>query len=132
MKRQKLYIKNEKGRYVEYEEPMFDNALYRRVGKKYVPCSMAECANSWGEGVYAVTKNEFGQGITSAKYLKEIFSACRCGDIEKVSIAKLGGMEKLANHLMCHWGDIKGTSVFEQCASIVSILLDYENQVKND
>jgi hypothetical protein len=134
MEKQKLYIKLPNGRYEEYrkpERPQTDNALYRRVGKKYEPVNMMLECFSWQEGVFAVTKNRSAlqpDSWTSGEYLQKIFKLYRCGDIENVSIAKLGGMQKLANHLMQHWDDVSGTSQFERCASIVAILMNYENQ----
>jgi len=133
MKKPKLYYKNEKGRYMEYHEPtpvFEDNVYYRKVGKRYEPVSMIDAANGWSEGVYAVVKNVYGTGISSGFYLQKIFKAYRCGDIEKVSISKLAGMNKLANYLVSHWNDIKGDSIFEECASIVSILMNFEEDSK--
>lgn len=124
----KLYYKDG-SRYREYHEPtpVRDNALYRKIGKRYEPVSMIDAAEGWNEGVYAVVKHPLGRQIANASYLREIFSAYRCGDIEKVSVAKLGGMTKLADHLMHHWNDIKGDSICEQCASIVAILMNYDD-----
>ena len=124
-----LYVKKKNGRYVEYHEhtPVLDNALYRKIGKRYEPVSMIDAANGWTEGVYAVVKHPMGRQITNASYLREIFSAYRCGDIEKVSVAKLGGMTKLAEHLMHHWNEVGGNSVYEQCASIVAILMNFDD-----
>ena len=124
-----LYVKKKNGRYVEYHEhtPVRDNALYRKIGKRYEPVSMIDAANGWTEGVYAVVKHPMGRQITNASYLREIFSAYRCGDIEKVSVAKLGGMTKLAEHLMHHWNEVGGNSVYEQCASIVAILMNFDD-----
>ena len=124
----KLYYKDG-SRYREYHEPtpVRDNALYRRIGKRYEPVSMIDAAESWNEGVYAVVKHPLGRQIANASYLREIFGAYRCGDIEKVSVAKLGGMTKLADHLMHHYNEIKGDSIYERCASIVAILMNYDD-----
>lgn len=124
-----LYVKKKNGRYVEYNEPtpVSDNALYRKIGKRYEPVSMIDAADGWTEGVYAVVKHPMGRQITNASYLREIFSAYRCGDIEKVSVAKLGGMTKLADHLMHHCDEVKGASVYERCASIVAILMNFDD-----
>lgn len=124
----KLYYKDG-SRYREYHEPtpVRDNALYRKVGKRYEPVSMIDAADGWSEGVYAVVKHTMGREIANANYLREIFSAYRCGDIEKVSIAKLGGMTKLADHLMHHWDEVKGACVYERCASIVAILMNFDD-----
>jgi len=124
----KLYYKDG-SRYREYHEPtpVRDNALYRKVGKRYEPVSMIDAAEGWNEGVYAVVKHPLGRQIANASYLQEIFGAYRCGDIEKVSVAKLGGMTKLADHLMHHWDEVKGASVYERCASIVAILMNFDD-----
>ena len=132
----KLYIKNDNGRYEEYHEPErpgCDNALYRRIGKRYEPVRMQLEGFSWQEGVFVVTKNWSGihpDSWTDAGYLQEIFKCYRCGDIENVSIAKLGGMKKLTDHLMKHWNEISGASTFERAASIVAILMNYEYKEK--
>lgn len=134
MEKQKLYVRLPNGRYEEYREPerpQTDNALYRRVGKKYEPVNMMLECHSWQEGVFVVTKNRSAlqpDSWTSGEYLQQIFKLYKCGDIENVSIAKLGGMQKLADHLSRHWDEINGTSQFERCASIVAILMNYENQ----
>ena len=135
MKKQ-LFYKNDKGRYVPYvepERPKYDNALYRRIGKKYVPVNMHLEVNSWQEGVFVVSKCHsamYPDSWINAEYLQEIFKLYRCGDIENVSIAKLGGMKKLADHLLKHWNEIQGASVFERAASIVAILMNYEEKEK--
>lgn len=130
--RPKLYERLPNGRYQEWHEPEppeTDNALYRRIGRRYVPVSMQMKCDSWQEGVFAVTRCNstlHPDSWTSAEYLQEIFKLYKCGDIERVSIAKLGGMQKLAHHLMMHWNEVEGSSVYERCASIVAILMNYK------
>lgn len=128
MNKPKLYYKDG-SRYHEYHEPtpVRDNALYRKIGKRYEPVSMIDAAKGWSEGVYAVVKHPMGMQIANASYLQKIFKDYRCGDIEKVSVAKLGGMTKLADHLMHHYNDIKGDSIYERCASIVAILMNFND-----
>ncbi len=127
-----LYVKNEKGRYEPYKEPerpKYDNALYRRIGKKYVPCDMLLEKNfGWQEGVFVVMKHRDSREWSSADHLQKIFKLYRCGDIENVSLAKLGGMNKLATHLARHWNEIEGLSVAERAASVVAILFNYEKE----
>lgn len=50
MKQPKLYTKNEKGRYVEYQIPDIDvsETLFRRINGKYVPVSIL-CTNDLPE-----------------------------------------------------------------------------------
>lgn len=134
MNKPKLYIKKGNGRYepyVEPERPKYDNALYRRCGKKYEPVQMVLDTVSWQEGVFVVTRNRSAlqpDSWTSAEYLQKIFKLYKASDIENVSISKLGGMQKLADHLSRHWNEIDGASTYEMAASVVAILMNYEEE----
>ena len=136
-KKPKLYEKLPNGRYQEYrdpEPPMYDNAVYKRVGKKYVPFNIHISSDfTWPEGVFAVVKNHSAlqpDEWASAEYLQKIFRLYKCGEIENVSIGKLGGMNKLAEHLARHWNEIEGVNVYDKAASIVAILMNYESEKK--
>ena len=136
-KKPKLYVKLPTGRYQEYREPerpKYDNAVYRRVGKKYVPCNIHISSDfTWQEGVFAVVKNHSAlqpDEWTSADYLQKIFKLYKCGDIENVSVGRLGGMLKLTNHLARHWNEIDGLNPYEKAASIVAIMMNYEDDKK--
>ena len=127
MEKQKLYVKNEKGRYEEYREPVqeYDNKLYCKVGKKYELCSML-MTNDLPEGVWVVTKHKYGKSFASGKYLYENFMCMKAGDIQDVSLAKLGGMDKLADYLCHNWDKLpKNSSQYELCQAIVGILFNY-------
>ena len=130
---QKLYVK-ENGRYREYKapEPPFDNKLYRKFvyGKKvvYEPCSML-MTDDLPEGVWVVVKHKGSKSITNGKYMYESYMCMKSGDIQDVSLAKLGGMEKLANHLSKNWNKLpRNTSQYDLCRAIVGLLFDYENE----
>ena len=62
--KQKLYIKNEKGRYEEYQIPDIDisETLFRRINGKYVPVSTI-CTNDLPEGVWIVTRDRSDREI---------------------------------------------------------------------
>ena len=127
MEKQKLYVKNAKGRYEEYREPVqeYDNKLYRKVGKKYEPCSM-RITEDLPEGVWVVTKHKCGKSFASGKYLYENFMCMKAGDIQDVSLAKFGGMDKLADYLCHNWDKLpKNSSQYELCQAIVGILFNY-------
>ena len=131
--KQKLYIKNERGRYEEYQEPIqeHDNKLYRKVGKKYVPCSML-MTDDLPEGVWVVTKHQSHKSIVNGKYLLEEYMCLKASDIQDVSLAKLGGMERLSEHLSSHWDELpKKTSQYDLCKAIVGLLLKYEKENKD-
>ncbi len=130
MKKPELYIK-ENGRYQPYKEPMPDdsNVLYRRVGRKYVPHDILLPRDFLNEGVWVVSKHRSGYGVTSASYLRELFQCERISDLKEVSVAELGGMDKLADHLQQHWGEIDRTlSIADQCRQIVGILFEYRKE----
>ena len=92
--KKKLYIKNDKGRYEEYEIPDMDisETLFRRINGKYVPVSI-ECTNDLPEGVWVVTRGRGSREIISGKYLKELMMLDKASDLKEMpSLAELGGM----------------------------------------
>ena len=134
METPKLYIKNEKGRYEEYKEPPspYSNCLYRRIkiGKKvtYEPCSML-MTDDLGEGVWVVVKHIGSKSITSGLYMRDMYMCQKASDIQDVSLAKLGGMERLADYLSNHWNELPtNTSTYDLCRAIVGMLFKYEKE----
>lgn len=129
MKKQQLYVKNEKGRYEPYKEPECDNALYRRKGKRYEPIAMYfESGNYWQEGVFAVIKNSSSTEWASADYLRTVFKLYKCGDIEQVPVAKLAGMKKLSSYLVSHWDEIDMRNVHEASETIVALIMNFVDE----
>lgn len=134
MEKKKLYYKNEKGKYVEYEEPKppYDNALYRkyRFGKRveYEPVSML-MTDGLGEGVWVVTKMTYGRSVSSGKYLRDCFMCQKASPIQEVALSKLGGMDKLADYLSHRMEDLpQNVSQYDYCRAIVGILFQYEEE----
>ena len=108
MKQQKLYTKNEKGRYEEYQIPDLDlsDTLFRRINGKYVPVSIND-TNDLPEGVWIVTRGRSSREIISGKYLKELMMLYKASDLQEMpSLAELGGMRKCANYVLSEIGDI--------------------------
>ena len=108
MKKQKLYIKNDKGRYEEYKPVLKTDdcdLLFRKVGKKYIPCERYRCHDTLSEGVWVVLSNlsYAGRQIVRGDYLKELFQINKVGDIEEPTIAQLGGLEKCYDYVSCEW-----------------------------
>ena len=106
--KQKLYIKNEKGRYEEYkpERKTYDDDLFfRKVNGKYVPCGRNEHCYMATEGVWVVLSNlsYCSSQMTSADYLKDLFQINKVSGIEDVSIAKLGGLERYYDYVASEW-----------------------------
>jgi hypothetical protein len=134
MEKQKLYVRLPNGRYQEYREPVqeYDNKLYRKVvrGNKvqYEPCSML-MTDDLPEGVWVVVKHRGSKSISSGRYMLENYMCMKAGDIQDVSLAKLGGMERLARHLETNWSKLpNNVSLYQLAKSIVGILLDYEKE----
>ena len=108
MKKQKLYIKNEKGRYEEFkpERKVDDPDLFfRKRGGKYIPCGKNEHLERLSEGVWVVLSNlsYCSRQMASADYLKDLFQIQKVSGIEEVSIAKLGGLEKYYDYVASEW-----------------------------
>ena len=132
MKKQKLYVRLPNGRYEEYREPVqeYDNKLYRKVvrGSKayYEPCSML-MTNDLPEGVWVVVKHYGSKSISNGRYMLKNYMCLKTGDIQDVSLAKLGGMERLAHYLSQHWNELpKDWSQYDLCRAIVGLLFQYE------
>lgn len=110
MKKQKLYIKNEKGRYEEYkpERKVDDPDLFfRKRGGKYIPCGKNEHLERLSEGVWVVLSNlsYCSKSISNGDYLKELFQIHKVSGIEEVTIAQLGSLEKYADYVKHEWNE---------------------------
>ena len=108
MKKQKLYIKNEKGRYEEYkpERKVDDEGLYfRKRNGKYMPCGRYDRGDMATEGVWVVLSNLSMCSSQCARgdYLKELFQIQKVSGIEEVAVAQLGGLEKYYDYVVSEW-----------------------------
>ena len=107
-KKQKFYIKNEKGRYEEYKPELKTNdadLFFRKMNGKYIPCGRYEGHEMIGEGVWVVLSNlsSASSQCVSGDYLKELFPIQKVSGIEKVTIAQLGGLEKYYDYVASEW-----------------------------
>lgn len=130
MKQQKLYTKNEKGRYEEYQIPDLDlsDTLFRRINGKYVPVSINN-ANDLPEGVWIVTRGRSSREIISGKYLKELMMLNKVSDLgEMPSLAELGSWRKCANYVLNEIGDIFAMSKIEIVNAIVGKVFEYSKK----
>ena len=127
MKTPKLYTKNEKGRYEEYQIPDLDLSatLFRRINGKYVPVSVL-LTNDLPEGVWVVTRGRSSIEIISGKYLKELMMLEKVSDLKEMpSLAELGGWQKCANYVLNEIGDIFAMSKIEIVNAIVGKVFEY-------
>ena len=132
MKQPKLYIKNEKGRYEEYQIPDVDisETLFRRINGKYVPESTM-LTNYLPEGVWVVTRGQSSREIISGKYLKELMMLDKVSDLKEMpSLAELGSWQKCAKYVLDEIGDFESMTMNEIVYSVVGKVFEYsKNEV---
>ncbi len=130
MKQQKLYTKNEKGRYEEYQIPDLDisDTLFRRINGKYVPVSI-HCTNDLPEGVWIVTRGRSRREIISGKYLQELMMLEKASDLKEMpSLAELGGWQKCANYVLDEIGDFESMTMNEIVYAVVGKVFEYSKK----
>ena len=134
MKQPKLYTKNEKGRYEEYQIPDVDvsETLFRRINGKYVPVSIL-CTNDIPEGVWVVTRGRSGREIINGKYLQELMMIEKASDLKEMpSLAELGGMRKCANYVLDTIGDISSMTKNDIVNAVVGKVFEYSKKESYD
>lgn len=130
MKQPKLYTKNEKGRYEEYQIPDLDisETLFRRINGKYVPVSTI-CTNDLPEGVWVVTRDSSGREIIRGQYLKELMKLDKASDLKEMpSLAELGGWQKCAQWVLDEIGDISTMTKRDIVYAVVGKLFEYSKK----
>lgn len=134
MKEKRLYTKNEKGRYKEYQIPDMDvsDTLFRRINGKYVPVSL-NCINDIPEGVWVVTRGRSSREIIREKYLKEMMILDKVSDLKEMpSLAELGGWQKCAKYVLNEIGDISTMTKIEIVNAIVGKVFEYSKKDKHE
>ena len=134
MKTPKLYTKNEKGRYKEYQIPDMDmsETLFRRINGKYVPVSVW-LTNNLPEGVWVVTRGRSSREIISGKYLKELMMLEKVCDLKEMpSLAELGGWYKCAKYVLDEIGDISTMTKNDIVNAVVGKVFEYSKKSKDE
>ena len=132
MKHPKLYTKNEKGRYEEYQIPDMDvsETLFRRINGKYVPVSV-NCTYDLPEGVWVVTRGRSSREIISGKYLEELMRLDKVADLKEMPcLAELGDWQKCAKYVLEEIGDISTMTINEIIYAVVGKVFEYSNARK--
>ena len=128
--KQKLYTKNEKGRYEEYQIPDLDvsETLFRRINGKYVPVSIL-CTNDLPEGIWIVTRGRGSREIINGKYLRELMMIEKASELKEMpSLAELGDWHKCANYVLDEIGDISTMTKNEIVNAIVGKVFEYSKK----
>ena len=131
--KEKLYIKNEKGRYEEYQIPDIDisETFFRRVNGRYVPVSV-NCTNDLPEGVWIVTRGRSHREVLSGQYLKELLKLDKVSDLKEMpSLAELGDWQKCAKYVLNEIGDIYAMSKYEIVFAVVGKVFEYSKKSKD-
>ena len=132
MKQPKLYTKNEKGRYEEYQIPDIDvsETLFRRINGKYVPVSTTY-SNDLPEGVWVVTRGSSCKEIIYGQYLKELMKLDKASDLKEMpSLAELGGWQKCAQWVLDEIGDINTMTKRDIIYAVVGKVFEYSKKVE--
>ena len=130
MKQPKLYTKNEKGRYEEYQIPDIDvsETLFRRINGKYVPVSITY-TKDLPEGVWVVTRGSSCREIIWGQYLKEIMKLDKASDLKEMpSLAELGGWQKCAQWALDEIGDISTMTKRDIIYAVVGKVFEYSKK----
>ena len=130
MKHPKLYTKNEKGRYEEYQIPDLDvsDTLFRRINGKYVPVSV-NCTNDLQEGVWVVTRGRSSREIIRGQYLKELMRLDKVADLKEMpSLAELGDWQKCANYVLDEIGNFESMTMNEIVYAVVGKVFEYSKK----
>ena len=128
--KQKLYTKNEKGRYEEYQIPDIDvsKTLFRRINGKYVPVSTTY-DKDLPEGVWVVTRGSSCREIMRGQYLKEIMKLDKASDLKEMpSLAELGGWQKCAKYVLDEIGDISKMTKSDIIYAVVGKVFEYSKK----
>ena len=134
MKKPKLYTKNEKGRYEEYQIPDMDisETLFRRINGKYVPISV-NCTNDLPEGVWVVTRGRSSREIISGKYLEELMRLDKVADLKEMPcLAELGDWQKCAKYVLEEIRDISTMTMYEIIYAVVGKVYEYSKKNKDE
>ena len=134
MKAPKLYTKNKKGRYEEYQIPDLDvsETLFRRINGKYVPVSVYRTDNL-PEGVWVVTRGRSSREIISGKYLKEMMMLEKVSDLKEMpSLAELGGWQKCAKYALDEIGNFESMTMNEIVYAVVGKVFEYSKRANKE
>lgn len=134
MKHPKLYTKNEKGRYEEYQIPDIDvsETLFRRINGKYVPVSV-NCTNDLPEGVWVVTRGRGNREIIRGKYLKELMLLDKVADLKEMPcLAELGDWQKCAKYVLDEIGNLESMTMNEIVYAVVGKVFEYSKKSKGE
>lgn len=142
MKKQQLYIKNEKGRYKPYEPPKVNvsETLFLKVGKKYVPYGRRLDEDYLTDGVYVVRSDKSGgmRGFSTEGYLEECYRIDKVSKNHRITTEQLASLEdysdfasnELQKFRMERHTEGYGLSTVEEVACVIGSVFKFSEMLK--
>lgn len=142
MKKQQLYIKNDKGRYVPYEPPKVNvsETLFLKVGNKYVPYGRRLNEDYLTDGVYVVRSDKSGgiRGFATQGYLEECYRIDKLSKNYRITTEQLASLEDYSDY---SWKELQklrserhadgyGISSAEEIACVIGSVFKFSNMLK--
>ena len=109
-----------------------DRNVYKKVGRKYVPIGMKLDDNWLNDGIWVVRHRDGGKSITRGDYLADSYGLVKVGELAKVDLPILGGLEEYAEVVAGTMSNIKSQmTTFDVARRIVKDLFEYNEKLKN-
>ena len=108
-----------------------DMNVYKKVGRKYGPIGI-KLDDSWlNDGIWVVRHRRGSKSITRGDYLADSYGLAKVGELAKVDLPLLGGLEEYAEVVANTIGNMKGfLSNIDIARRIVKDLFDYNEKLK--
>ena len=108
---------------------------YIKKGHRYEPIGALVPDELLTEGVWVVYRTRGSKSMCNAKYMDEIFQISKCSNLEKLTIAQRGHIEKMCDSAV---SDLLGQRLTDYelvrraVANVVNQLLDNSEQLKDN
>lgn len=108
-----------------------DRNVYKKVGRKYVPIGMKIDDHWLNDGIWVIRHREGCKSITRGDYLAHSYGLVKAGEIAKVDLSLLGGLEEYAEVVANTLGNMKGSFCnIDIARRIVKDLFEYNEKLK--
>lgn len=108
-----------------------DLNVYKKVGRKYVPIGYRIEDNYLNDGIWIVRHKPRSTQITRGDYLAQSYGLIKAGELAKIDLPILGGLEEYAEVVANTIGNLKGgLTNIDIARRIVKDLFDYNEKLK--
>lgn len=109
-----------------------DRNVYKKEGRKYLPIGMKLDDNWLNDGIWVVRHRNGSKSITRGDYLADSYGLVKAGELAKVDLTILGGLEEYAEVVAGTMANMKGQFTnIDIARRIVKDLFDYNEKLKN-